>query len=319
MPTGCLQRFVYILSYGASSPDLDHIKFKEYKECKSSNLEVDECYTTTDHALKYTLIHLKSRCRQKSIRGFMEFMSEKYGTIPNEIFGYEAISGNNTNKELYDHPGFKLIHQHMKEGSPEFSFWIANPDLRRGGIMKRYNRCYGKQSTTKEDSEFDVVKKRRAMGSSNRALLDSTKEDDDDTEALAAFEEFELNVLPALQIIHEDECNNQRKELEELEDKMAKGILISTTGGVYFAWSSCLNCMKIGATRRDDPSIRLRELSRHVTIPFELIGWIPTQTPFRLESLAHAHFSSARIRHAGAGTEFFSIDSVAVRAYCVAV
>ena len=63
-------------------------------------------------------------------------------------------------------------------------------------------------------------------------------------------------------------------------------------------------------------SQKLRELSRHVTIPFELIGWIPTPTPFRLESLAHAHFAEARIRHAGAGTEFFRINAAAARAYC---
>ena len=61
---------------------------------------------------------------------------------------------------------------------------------------------------------------------------------------------------------------------------------------------------------------RLRELSRHVTTPFTLVGWIPTPTPFRLESVAHAHFASARIRHTGAGTEFFDIGVDMVEAYC---
>jgi hypothetical protein len=87
------------------------------------------------------------------------------------------------------------------------------------------------------------------------------------------------------------------------------------SGGIYFAWSDCLKCMKIGATRRNDPSLRLRELSRYVTTPFTLVGWIPTPTPFCLESAAHAHFGAKRIREAGAGTEFFRIGEAEAKAY----
>jgi hypothetical protein len=159
--------------------------------------------------------------------------------------------------------------------------------------------------------EYDVVKKRRAMDA-----VSPTPAADDDPDALSEFEDFERNVLPALEAILEDERNNQRKELEELEENISKGILPTTTGGVYFAWSSCLKCMKIGATRRDDPAIRLRELSRHVTTPFVLMGWIPTPTPFRRESVAHRHFVSKRIRNAGAGTEFFHIGREEAEAYC---
>jgi hypothetical protein len=159
--------------------------------------------------------------------------------------------------------------------------------------------------------DFDVVKKRRAMDA-----VSPTPAADDDPDALSAFEDFERNVLPALEAIREDESNNQRKELEELEENISKGILPATTGGVYFAWSSCLRCMKIGATRRDNPAIRLRELSRHVTTPFTLMGWIPTPTPFRRESVAHGHFVSKRIRNAGAGTEFFDIGREEAEAYC---
>jgi hypothetical protein len=101
----------------------------------------------------------------------------------------------------------------------------------------------------------------------------------------------------------------------ELEDRIAKGLHISATGGVYFAWSNCLGCMKIGATRREDPSLRLRELSRYVTSPFKLAAWIPTPTPFRLEAQTHAHFGEKRIREAGAGTEFFRIGAEEAEAY----
>ena len=195
----------------------------------------------------------------------------------------------------------------------------------KSGNPKKGNRFYRKifdvkgcvlpgvtvwKKTLTESFDFDVVKKRRAMDA-----VSPTPAADDDPDALSEFEDFERNVLPALEAILEDERNNQRKELEEFEENNSKGIY-TTTGGVYFAWSSCLKCMKIGATRRDDPAIRLRELSRHVTTPFVLMGWIPTPTPFRRESVAHRHFVSKRIRNAGAGTEFFHIGREEAEAYC---
>jgi hypothetical protein len=71
--------------------------------------------------------------------------------------------------------------------------------------------------------------------------------------------------------------------------------------------------MKIGATRRETPEPRLRELSRCVTSPFRLAAWLPTPTPFRVEAQAHAFFGARRIREVGAGTEFFRIgDAEAV-------
>jgi hypothetical protein len=154
--------------------------------------------------------------------------------------------------------------------------------------------------------EFDVVKKRKAMDDS------CAESDDDDPQALAAFEEFELNVLPALTLVQEDEDINRRLEVLQLEQDMAHG-RVTTTGGVYFAWSSCLNCMKIGATRREGPEARLKEISRHVTVPFTLVAWLPCPTPFQQEAAAHAHFKDSRINQrnggSGAGTEFFRISA----------
>jgi hypothetical protein len=88
-----------------------------------------------------------------------------------------------------------------------------------------------------------------------------------------------------------------------------------TKGGVYFAWSDCLNCTKIGATLRKTPYPRLSELSRGVTKPFKLTAWIPTPNPFGLESKIHRHFTAKRIRNTGAGTEFFNLSEVETAAY----
>ena len=69
---------MWILSYGSSGPDLDASKFREYRE---ANLEVDECYTTTDHALKYTLVHLadmKTMCAVYLYEQLSDFDQRKY-------------------------------------------------------------------------------------------------------------------------------------------------------------------------------------------------------------------------------------------------
>jgi hypothetical protein len=246
----------------------------------------------------------------------MDYVSLKYNIKPTEIFGYSVVGGNNVENELYEFPGFKILLQHMIEENPLFSFWIKNPELRRGGILKKYIRAHNALDaplpTTSFHVDFDVIKKRRVMELSTPIAA----KDDTSPEALAAFEDFERSVLPALERVQAADDDGRNEELLELEDSIAKGLQISATGGVYFGWSDCLGCMKIGATRRDDPGPRLRELSRHVTVPFSLIGWIPTHTPFRLEKQAHAYFASARIRHAGAGTEFFRIDAEAARTYC---
>lgn len=164
------------------------------------------------------------------------------------------------------------------------------------------------QNSPEHEDTYDVVKKRKAMDA-------SPIEGDDSHEALTAFEDFESSVLPALEQIKVIDENSRKQEMLELEDSIAKGIFIQPTGGVYFAWSDCLNCTKIGATRRDTPLPRLSELSHGVTSPFKLTAWIPTPTPFRLESQTHARFTAKRIRNTGAGTEFFNLSEVETAAY----
>lgn len=292
-------------------------------------MAVDECYTTVDCALKYTLVHLKTKQRDTALHKFMTYCTQRYGIVEQEIFGYSSVSAGSASDGLFEHPAFRVLVLHKAESRLCFSWWIESPGIRGGGILAAYarrsgapgggrelvvHRCVTKWTPPAPSSpEYDVVKKRRTMESSPP----STHDDDDSASALAAFADFERSVLPALQSIAEDEAEHRRAELEALEDCMARGVVAPTAGGVYFAWSDCLGCMKIGATRRDDPLLRLRELSRHVTTPFVLCGWLPTATPFRLETRAHAHFAAARIGRApGTGTEFFRIDAAAVAEYC---
>ena len=159
---------------------------------------------------------------------------------------------------------------------------------------------------------FDVVKKRKAI---DEAPID----EENNPQALAQFEEFERSVLPVLERIHADENDFRRLELMQIEESLARGVFPTMTGGVYFAWSACLGCMKIGCTRRENPLVRLREISQYVTSPFILSAWLPSLTPFMLEAVTHKHFNDKRIntRGSGAGTEFFNVSEAEAVAYCV--
>ena len=119
-----------------------------------------------------------------------------------------------------------------------------------------------------------VVKKRKALTTMDTVVLvlapppptttttdDNGNDDKNEPKALAAFEDFELSVLPALL---KNEYDDYRREMLERDEMIEQGLPINT-GGVYFAWSDCLKCMKIGATRRDNPYITLREISLGLT------------------------------------------------------
>jgi hypothetical protein len=181
----------------------------------------------------------------------------------------------------------------------------------KGDESNYWSWIRGKNMEDDDGSIFDVVKKRKAMEAPENA------QEENAPDALSSFEAFEFNVLPALNGIRKNEEEFKRKEAMELEASLAMGILPPMSGGVYFAWSSCLNCMKIGATRRECPQIRLRELSRYVTVPFTLAAWIPTPTPFKLETAAHSFFKQKRIntRGSGAGIEFFHVTTPEAMAY----
>jgi hypothetical protein len=312
------------------------------------NIHVDECHSTKDQIMAYTYIHVLKPVRSTTIEKFMKKAKDAYGIVRAEMFGYDSIVCNSKFQDdiiMQEHPGFKVLVKHYLEKNPAFQAWTDDePVPKRGNLLKaaelileRPDNIEQKSKTkiiqytkklesrlkeaTKRGfkiivenndddmSEFDVVKKRRAMES-------APPDEEDAPDALEAFEHFEQSVLPALERIILEDRQYHYAELQEFEDAAAAGTPLSTTGGVYFAWSPCLKCTKIGATRRDSPTPRLRELSRHVTEPFVLIGWIPSTTPFRREATAHAHFTAKRIRHAGAGTEFFILGDGEALEYC---
>ena len=129
------QRYIWLLTYGAGGPNIDSNIFAEY-----GRLAVDESYTTIDRALKYTLIHLKTKNRDTALRKFMTYCYQRYAIVEQEIFGYSSISANSTSSELFEHPAFRVLVQHKAELRPCFSWWIETPGLRGGGILASYSR-----------------------------------------------------------------------------------------------------------------------------------------------------------------------------------
>ena len=278
------------------------------------------------HGYWYALIKVETKKRAQQIQKlFEEFDREATSAMQIKLTnlpGEPVIVSFGLGYEFMDHTIFKQIEGAHKNQCSSFFTW-SKPGYqgfdinktKRGGfgvLYRKWNQDIQRQLDIENDLNYDVVKKRNAM--------DSAPADEENTpEALAAFESFEASVLPALEMIAQYENKFLRQEMVEMEESFAKGE--AATGGVYFAWSPCLGCMKIGATHKEDPDVRLRQISSFVTTPFILVAWLPTPTPFRMEAAAHRHFSQQRInsRGSGAGTEFFRIGEAEAVTYVAGV
>jgi len=70
----------------------------------------------------------------------MNYCSQKYGIVEQEIFGYSSVSANSVSSELYNHPAFRVLVKHKLESRSCFSLWIETPGLRGGGILATHAR-----------------------------------------------------------------------------------------------------------------------------------------------------------------------------------
>ena len=154
--------------------------------------------------------------------------------------------------------------------------------------------------------ELDVVKKRRRMNDQP-----SSYEEQSSSQALRTFADFERSTLDAmLSAIQADDVRVRQIEISEFQEDGAQ-----TKGGVYVARSKSIAALKVGATLRPSPWPRLKELTRFVDDPFQLVWWVPTETPFVLERTIHVYFESVRLKVPGVSTEFFQTDEDAVHAF----
>ena len=152
-----------------------------------------------------------------------------------------------------------------------------------------------------EMHQFDVVKKIKSMQS-----LNEDEELDESESVLSNFMEFSAAVSQVLDSIQDYEKKNvcdDKKWMETVKENERFGF-------IYAAWNPGFpELIKVGATMRDNPFIRLKELSgTSVPEPFQLISALPSSDPFKLEKHVHQHLKSKRIRKNGVLTEFFKIS-----------
>ena len=164
-----------------------------------------------------------------------------------------------------------------------------------------------------QEEEFDIVKKKRRMEQS------SPEDTDQSPEALAEFQAFIDAVWPAIETVCiQDERLLEKDLLWVKEQKIsALGTQSKRHGFVYAAWNPCFpELIKIGATKRDTPYARLKELSgSNVPKPFELVTCLPSEDPFALEKTIHAHFKDVRILKGTRYCEFFCLTRETISEY----
>jgi uncharacterized short protein YbdD (DUF466 family) len=169
-----------------------------------------------------------------------------------------------------------------------------------------------------EEQSFDVVKKRKFINNAN-AVVGA-----DITEALLGedaeyFYNFSDAVMGALKTISTFEARILEEEVKWMQANQ-QCIVKTKIGYAYAAINTCLGDpvpIKMGATMRDSPYHRLKELSRCLPQSFELLACVPSTDPFAVEKMVHAHFEKFRItrRSSGRSTEFFMVSRDVVCQY----
>jgi hypothetical protein len=135
--------------------------------------------------------------------------------------------------------------------------------------------------------------------------------------------EFPHSVSEALKIT----CYEEIRILEPEDEWMKTDTLCISKQRIGFTYAAINPCMKIendaediikiGATMKDTPQARLKELSRSVPQDYILVACIASPDPFAVEKLCHGHFASKRIWRLSTGrrTEFFKVERKDVEDY----
>lgn len=126
-----------------------------------------------------------------------------------------------------------------------------------------------------------------------------------------------LSIIPPADMSHElhglvDTVSLRVGAQDEQEEQPASSALVvraEAMGYVYAAWNPLFpDLVKIGATMRAFPYLRVQELSSWAGLPepFQLVASIPTPEPFALERTLHDFYAS--VRKYGRKKEFFLLS-----------
>ena len=201
-------------------------------------------------------------------------------------------------------PGFSLI----TRGQCNVRLLAKANEISMGdGAKTMCMHCRACVMRVSDDFEYDVVKKRRLMDEASVSDIEGSS--DDSKDALEMFEEFSSAVMCALYNVAENEKEILRSEKVWMEQTSSSSCK-KRVGFVYAAWNELFpGLIKIGATMRDTPFKRIKELSgTNVPKSFELVACVPSIAPFALETKVHKTLKKLRVKKDGEYTEFFKMS-----------
>ena len=134
---------IWLFSYGADSPSINNTLWRSI-----TNIEIDECYILTQRDLKYTLMHTTKRITVLRMQTVFRSMETRAGIKGSCVFGYEELS---YGEDIWEHPGIKLMIEHMNNGSPLFEHWLRNGSLEtnKRGLMSKFMALNNKKDMSK--------------------------------------------------------------------------------------------------------------------------------------------------------------------------
>ena len=228
--------------------------------------------------------------------------------------GFSSISWHTYPKDHNDHAARSILRINSLSNKKEYThgkFGSHSPHL--VSMVKTVSKRKILEEVISDEN--DVVKKRKQIDAA-----ESSEQDQFSTEGFSHFLSFERNTrLALLRAIQADDVATRTIELTSYQPVRASKKSTKTSGsgggGVYVAKCSDIDAHKIGATLRSDPQLRLNELSRLVSVPFQLVLWIPCADPFQLERSIHRFFDRFRVRIPDVSTEFFTVEEQDVKNY----
>jgi len=122
---------IWLYSYGASGANITSTLW-----ISLTGIEIDECYILTQRDLKYMLVHTPKRVAIGHMKVALQTLETETGIKGASVFGYNELTYGNS---VFEHPGMKLMIEHMNNRSELFCHWLQNGTLetnKRGLLTK---------------------------------------------------------------------------------------------------------------------------------------------------------------------------------------
>jgi Domain of unknown function (DUF4041)/T5orf172 domain len=214
---------------------------------------------------------------------------------------------------------FDALNKLGKVNKCEISSEYYDLKLRELQLTHEYRE---KKQEEQEEQRFlkeQMREEQRVLKELEKARKEAEKEEEQYQIALEKARKEFVGVSQEEQEKLQAEINELEQKLKEAEQRAerAKSRAQMTKSGYVYVISNIgsfgENVYKIGMTRREDPDVRIRELSgASVPFPFDIHAQIWSENAPGLESKLHQFFSDRRLNKANERKEFFhlSLDEI---------